>query len=123
MPNNIVTIESHDDASLFVITAQATGPTTASVAERKSDKASGAVTNSSLDLYGVEVVNGILQGQAHIGFQTANVTLTLSPPGDNPSATIAISHMWIGNQTLGPFQLVPADYASLTDWLTNFPHS
>ncbi len=119
----IVTINTHDDAATYLLTAEKTGPQSATIAERKTDKATGAVTNATYDITGAAVVNGVLKGTLHLpGFQTESIELDL---GDGMDATIRTGGLWfgVGAQTLGPWPLDALDATQIIAWLENFPHS
>jgi hypothetical protein len=119
----IVSISTHDADASYVLTAEATGPQTATIAERKTDKATGAVTNASYDISDATVVNGVLNGALHLpGFQHETIELDL---GDGMDATIRTGGLWfgVGAQTLGPWPLSSADASAIIGWLNNFPHS
>ena len=119
----IVSIQTHDAAAVYVLTADKTGPQTATIAERKTDKATGAVTNATYDISEAIVVNGVLQGTLHLpGFQSETIALDL---GDGMQATIRTGGLWfgVGAQTLGPWPLAAADATAIIGWLQNFPHS
>ncbi len=119
----IVSIQTHDATAVYVLTAEKTGPRSATIAERKTDKATGSVTNASYDISDAIVVNGVLKGTLHLpGFQTETIELDL---GDGMDATIRTGGLWwgVGAQTLGPWPLNAADATSIIAWLQNFPHS
>jgi hypothetical protein len=122
----IVNIQSHDDQFLYQISAQAMGPQEASVSERKQDKTTGAVTNSTIQLTNIAIVNGVLKGTGHfLGGLTQDVYLEPSQPGDNLAETIKTGGFaWgLGAQRLGPYQVSAEDYAAVNAWFENFPRS
>jgi len=117
-----VSVTYEDSEYRYRLTAQATGPTSAGVTQSKTDKNTQAVINSTYEVTGIEVVNGVLTGTVHLlGALTESFTMTLF----NETVTIQTGGLLFGAgaQTLGPYT-IGAQTAGVAAWEAgNFPHS